>query len=142
MSIKDYKTTRIRQLKRFILIGAASLILILFGTFIGLRIWIAGEANSIARDAAKVFHSNKTKALIALIESEDYSLKEKNNAIWALGVLKDKQALPTLESMVTGLKCNHDSEICQYEINKAILKIKGEFRGSWQASNNKSANSN
>jgi len=120
-----------------ILIAFASLILIVFGTFVGLRIWIIVEANNIASEAVKVFQVHKTEALITLIESENYSLKERNNAVWTLGVLKEKEALPKLESMLTGLECDHDQDICQYEIKKAVLKIKGKFRGLRQANNPK-----
>lgn len=135
MEISDNKPVAKSKIKRFILYVGASLILILLGTFIGLRVWIHSEAKNIANKAVEVFHKNNTEALIAVIESDEYTLKDKNNAVWALGVLKDKQALSKLETMITGLECNHDSTICQYEIKKAILKIKGDFRGSWQASN-------
>ena len=73
------------------------MILILFGIFVGLKIWIIGEANGIANNALEVFSTDKTEALIALVESEKYSLKEKSNAVWAVGLLKSKGALPNLD---------------------------------------------
>lgn len=68
-----------------------------------------------------------------LLDSSGFSLEQKNRAVWALGELKDKDALPGLESHLTGESCNQRIELCQYELKKTILKIKMEFNGSWQA---------
>ena len=95
---------------------------------IGLEGWIRFETNHCANDADKQFAMEKTKSLIALIESPEFTLKQKNRAIWVLGELKSKEALPKLESMLTGKPCHHETEICQYELKKAILKMKGEPR--------------
>jgi hypothetical protein len=125
----------ISAIKRYFLSGLIILFLLVVGTFVGVKVWITGEANQLANNAAIELQKEKTEALLALIASDEYSLTEKNNAIWALGVLKDEKALPVLESLYTGKECDHDKELCQYEIKKAILKIKGDFWGSWQASN-------
>lgn len=102
--------------------------------YLGALGWIKHEANELANETSVAFEKDKIESLLEVIDSKNYTLKEKNNAIWALGVLKDKKALPILEALHTGEECNHDKELCQYEIHKAILKIKGNFRGSWQAS--------
>ena len=99
------------------------------------RTVIKVQANNLAKEASQNFHADKIESLLMLIDSENYSLKEKNNAVWALGVLKDERALPKLEVLYTGKECDHEKALCQYEIKKAILKIKGDFKGSWQASN-------
>ena len=97
-----------------------------------LKLWIKHEAKFYASELSQTFQMNKTDALLAVLGAEHYSLKDKNKAVWALGVLKEKEALPKLESLYTGEDCQHDSAICQYELQKAILKIKGKFTGSWK----------
>lgn len=134
MKYQELQTALRKKSKRWFLKGFLIILTVIFITYLGLITWIKLEANTMAKQTSVEFQTGKTEALIAIIDSENYSLKEKNNAIWALGVLKDKDALPKLESMITGKECNHETEVCQYEINKAILKIKGEFIGSWQAS--------
>ena len=106
------------------------------GTYFATLSWIQHDANTMAKEASIVFKKDKAESLLEIIESENFALKDKNKAIWALGILKDERALPRLEALYTGEVCNHEKELCQYEIKKAILKIKGEFRGSWQASGN------
>jgi hypothetical protein len=122
------------KLNRIIFIGGILFIFSLLGVYFAALGWIKHEANLMEKEASVVFKEDKIESLLALIDSENYTLKEKNNAIWALGVLKDERALPQLESLYTGEECNHNKDLCQYEIKKAILKIKGDFRGSWQAS--------
>jgi len=62
--------------------------------------------------------------LIELIKSENHSFKEKNNAVWALGQLADKQALSFLNDIVKTASdekpCNPDKYLCRYEVEKAI----------------------
>jgi len=123
-----------RKMKKIILLGAVIIVLGLTGAFFGIKAWIKADANEFANNAVQVFEKDKVESLIALIDSEDYTIKEKNRAVWALGVLKDESALPKLEALLTDTECNHDESICQYELKKAILKIKGEFKGSWQVS--------
>lgn len=117
-------------------------VLYLFGTFLifiipalyfGGLFLIKHQANTFAKEATVTFQQNKTESLLMLIDSDKYSLEEKNKAIWALGVLKDKNALPKLEMLYTGEDCKHDEALCQYELKKAILKINNQYSGSWQA---------
>ena len=120
------------KIKRVIITG---LTIAMFGfifIYIGLRVWIWTDANKFAEKTAEQFKTNKTEALLLLLDSEKYTFKEKNKAIWALGVLKEKKALTKLELLHTGEECQHDSALCQYELYKAIHKIKGDFYGSWQ----------
>ncbi len=66
-------------------------------------------------------------ALISLI-SDESSQYGKNSAIWALGQLGDKKALPFLEKYDTGEKLpDHEKwneGISQYELRKAIKLLK------------------
>ena len=62
-------------------------------------------------------------ALIAQLQSDTTTLREKNRIIWALGRLRDKRALPVLEALVTGEKCDHSKYVCQRELKRAIERI-------------------
>jgi len=50
-------------------------------------------------------------------------LTVRNNAIWILGELRDEHALPVLAGLVTGQPCDHQFDVCQHELHKAIGKI-------------------
>jgi HEAT repeat protein len=69
--------------------------------------------------------------LIALIESENASYREKNRAIWALGQIGDRRALPLLQRLDTDeiqeKPYNPDQYIVQYSVEKAIRQINGSF---------------
>jgi hypothetical protein len=55
------------------------------------------------------------------------SLRERGMAVWALGELRDRRALPVLKAHYTGGKCDHATDLCQYELGKAIMKIEGSW---------------
>ena len=81
----------------------------------------------VKRHCAEVreeFGGDCVEALLAVIQSEHHSCLEKNQAIWALGQLADRRALPVLRSLRTGVACrrpcHRDLHLCQYEIEKAI----------------------
>jgi hypothetical protein len=68
------------------------------------------------------------EALITYLEDDNNSYKSRNSAIWALGQIGDKKALPTLEKLYTGNIPNRepiDSGISQYELKKAINLTSG-----------------
>lgn len=83
-------------------------------------------------------------SLIKLVQSENKTFREKNSAIWALGQLADKEALPFLYELEKSLpeqeKCSYDSYLCKYEVQKAIKWCeKGNItswmyrdRGNWR----------
>src|SRR3989339_255917 len=63
--------------------------------------------------------------------ADNSSQSGKNNAVWALGQLGDKKALPFLEQYDTGEEIltygKWDEGISQYELRKAIKLLKSEF---------------
>ena len=93
--------------------------------------WSRYDANRVAAKAVKVYHEDKVGSLLLALDSDQFTLHEKNKMIEALGVFKDEKALPKLESLVTHRKCNHAREVCQYGLKKSILKIKRDYRGLW-----------
>lgn len=114
-----------------------SFLLTFFGLFIAwssVKIWIKTEANKIAQEAVLEYQSDNTESLLMMIFDDQSNVEEKNMAIWALGTLKAEQALEdliVLDSMITD---EDNFGISRYELQKAILKIKGDFKGSWKVS--------
>jgi len=62
-----------------------------------------------------------------LVACENCPLAERNRAVWALGELEDRAALPVLRHYHTGARCDHAAGLCQYELGKAIQKIEGTW---------------
>ena len=66
------------------------------------------------------------EALLVWIQSPLQTIQERNRGVWALGQLRDQRALPVLEKYYHGGECDHDNELCQRELEKAIKLTKGE----------------
>ena len=106
-----------------IFMGIVAGILLLGFAFVEATIGI-GVAGASHKAMAQ-FKGDKVEALIALVNCEECSLKDRNMAVWALGQLRDKRALPALYKYRTGKRCDHQRMICQYEIAKAIKWTEG-----------------
>jgi len=110
------------KLKRIIIILA---IVVVF--FIILSIIVSFHAiytgvKRICVQAKDEFGQNCVQSLILYIKSGNHSEKDKTHAVWALGQLADKNALPFLENLQQEYACESDqakSQIC-YEIYKAL----------------------
>ncbi len=109
---------------------AAWLLVIVLGVAfvasIPVHISIGSGVNEISQSAMAQFPGDRVEALVALVECESCSLHDRNHAVWALGQLKDKRALPVLHKYYIGRPCDHEREICQYEIAKAIRWTEGK----------------
>jgi len=79
----------------------------------------------VSHKAMAQFRGDRIEALISLVNCETCNLLDRNSAVWALGQLRDKRALPTLYKYRTGKPCNHLTSICQYEISKAVKWTEG-----------------
>ncbi len=102
-------------------------------TFCGLFLLFAGTSFVIGRQvknavswAQESVPGDAVTALLTVVKTEDFSLSERNRAVWALGQLGDPRALSTMEGLFTGQDCNHATEICQHELSKAIKLCQGD----------------
>lgn len=101
---------------------------------------VSWTGTSIEKDIKKNIEIAKAKypgkAEDALI---DYLLDTINSpqqrttvAIWTLGQLKSKKALPYLKEFYHddphGYTCKHDSALCQYGLYKAITAIESDWK--------------
>lgn len=97
--------------------------------------WIGYEVKTQCRNAKREYPGDCTNALIALLQDDHQSYRTRNSAIWALGQLGDKRALPVLKSYYTGQIPNReplDRTISQYELKKAVNLTAGGFNiGAW-----------
>ncbi len=100
-----------------ILVGGA--ILFLYGFVV---IYRDVKANCLK--AQNEYKEDCVDSLIALVKDEDKTLRERNSAVWVLGQLADKKALPLLYELEQSLseqeRCDHDKYLCKYEVKKAI----------------------
>ena len=83
-----------------------------------------GQYCSMAQ-AAHPHPGDDVASLIDFMKSDEHSLRERNLAVWTLGRLRDSAALPALEPFYTGEECDHDTQLCQGELHKAIALCGG-----------------
>lgn len=119
------------KLKTGMLIALAT-VLVLYGT--GSRMVFKG-VQKYAHEAQATYGGTPVRALIAQVEDEGASFDARNSAVWALGQLGDKRALPALYKLDTA-EVQHppyDSTkyIVQYSVEKAIKQIKGFSAVRW-----------
>jgi len=93
--------------------------------FFALTLIIGNGVRGAVSDAQSRFQGDPETALISVAASEEMELSIRNRAIWALGQLGSSKAFPTLQSMLTGLECDHETKVCQKEVNKAVEACSG-----------------
>lgn len=98
--------------------------------------WVIGaDVGDVLQTGRRSFPGNGTDVLVAMLNSNATTLLDRNRAIWAIGQLGDRQALPQLEGLVTGAPCDHAAAVCQYELRKAIRQCRGSInitRWAWK----------
>ena len=82
----------------------------------------AGVSDAV-RSAETRYPGDRVQALCTLVDCQICSLADRNRAVWALGQLRDPHALPVLMKYYTRQKCDHASDLCQYELQKALEAI-------------------
>ena len=113
---------RVMKIALWILAIAVGLLIVVY---IGVSLMIGWGINKESRSAMARFSGDRIEALMAFVDCQDCRLEDRNHAVWALGQLRDKRALPVLYRYRTGKPCNHWRQICQYEISKAIRWTEG-----------------
>jgi len=112
-------------LRRWWPLLALGLVVLVVVSFVGLSWWIQIGAHQTGTAAMKQFPGDRVEALMALAQSERHTLSERNHAVWALGQLRDRRALPVLQKYYTGQPCDHARYLCQLELKKAIALCDG-----------------
>ena len=127
---KEQKTKDKIKLLKLIRIGVIIIALVIFGSYFLLSWTIGGDVKQYSQHAQNLYQGDRVEALMAVLQSPDRFIFEKDHAIWALGQLGDSRALPLLDSLYTGEECDHERKICQYELKKAIKGCKGSFNAT------------
>ncbi|MEN6386755.1 MAG: hypothetical protein ABFD79_16370 [Phycisphaerales bacterium] len=122
-----------KRIKKNLLEIIYASVLIMIFAFVGYSFicWsIASSVNSISKEAMKEFGPDKVQALMAYVDCSEKKLKKRNSAVWALGQIGDKRALNVLIKYYKFKECDHDHELCQYELKKAINCCQGGFNST------------
>ena len=115
----------------FTIIGIA---IVFFCFILAMRIWIGHDVKEHINIAKKQYSGIAEDALIAFLLDKSNSTYDRSQvAIWTLGQIRSKKALPVLyelyENDPKGKTCKgkHGSVLCQYEIHKAIECIENNY---------------
>jgi hypothetical protein len=122
---------------------------LLFCFILVMRIWIGQGIRERINIAKQQYSGIAEDALIAYLSDSTHSPRERSDvAVWTLGQIKSQKALPILKRLYKndpeGKTCHHNTELCQYEIHKAIVSIESNWLGakeknwfgSWSRLNN------
>jgi HEAT repeat protein len=102
-------------------IRISAIVLFAFLAFVSIaELAIGLGVRRFSQIAQEQFSGDRVGALVQMVECEYCDLRDRNHAVWALGQLADRRALPVLEKYCTGEECDHLHKICQYELKKAL----------------------
>lgn len=116
--------------KKILGYGALSCFAILITVFVMICWSIRSSVKEMSAEAVREYPGDRIEALMSYVDSEDHSLRQRNRAVWALGQVGDKRALPVLEKYYTGGPCDHQNALCQRELSKAIKACNGAFNAT------------
>ncbi len=122
------------KIKNIVLVSISVIFLIILASVMFLYAVIYKEVRSTCIKAQVEYKTNCVDSLIYVLESDEKSAKEKNDAIWALGQIADQRGLLVLKKLYTGDIPDReplDQVVSQYEIKKAIHWIENGNWTSW-----------
>ena len=128
--IESKGSNRFAIARKVLVYGILSCLAFLLVAFVMVRFSIRSSVKEISAEATQQYPGDRVEALITYVNSENHSLRQRNRAVWALGQIGDEYALPTLEKSYTGGHCNHDTCLCQRELEKAIKLCEGGFNAT------------
>ena len=100
---------RLTRLQQYLLGGVLVAVALLVGGVVAAHVMIQAGVESAAAKAQRNFPEagDDVAALIRYVQSDRYTFRERNYAVWALGRLGDPRSLPVLEAAHTGEQCDH-----------------------------------
>jgi len=116
------------RLRRILIRGILIVALVCVIGIVGLSLSVELGVRRISRTAMQAYPGDKIEALMMFVKPNEYGYdanlyRANNHAVWALGQLGDERALPFLRDLLTGQPCDHETNLCQGEIKKAIQKL-------------------
>ncbi|MBI4905077.1 MAG: hypothetical protein HY820_15690 [Acidobacteria bacterium] len=106
---------------------SAVLLLFVIAGYAAVFVSIHGGVTDAARAAMTQYPGDRVQALCSLVDCQTCSLAERKRAVWALGQLRDPRALPILMKYYTRQQCDHASDVCQHELQKAVEAIQRTY---------------
>lgn len=97
------------------------------GSFFVLEQFLGWTARRTGDEVRLEFSGDRVEALIKVVDCTECDLRDRSEAVWALGVIGDHRSLPVLRKYHTREECRHGAVLCQYELGKAIKKIEGTW---------------
>ena len=128
--IETKSSSRFVMIKKVLVYGTLICFAFLLFAFVMICFSIRLGVKKISAEAVQQYPGDRVEALIAYVRSEDHSLRKRNLAVWTLGQIGDKRALPVLTQFYTGGPCDHSSRLCQGELQKAIKLCKGSINAT------------
>lgn len=128
--IESNRSSRFAIAKKVLVYGALTCLALFFFVFVTTCWSIRSSVKEMSTEATKQYPGDRVEALIAYVDSENHSLRQRNRAVWVLGQIGDERALPVLEKFYTGEPCDHDNCLCQRELQTAIKLCKGAFNAT------------
>lgn len=106
-------------------IGAFSFFIL----FVASCTWIEMYVEENCKEAVSVYGGECVVALSAEVTDEQASFHDRNDAVWSLGQIGDKRAIPVLESLQNGdeTQTKYNTQLSQYELEKAVRLLHSGF---------------
>ena len=135
----SWQSHKRQKWKRVIIIGAFVMALtFIICTSISFRLIYKGVMAACI-NANREHAGNCSQSLIAYIKSDQQTFENKNKALWALGQLANKEALPFLKELESEISlehpCDRGIQLCGLEVKKAIQWCSSGNLTSWMYRN-------
>jgi hypothetical protein len=129
------KWSRFAGFRRTFIVTVICLAVLGIGSFITMRIIIGQSIRKNIEIAKAKYPGNAEDALIAFLSDTTNSPSDRTHiAVWTLGQIRSEKSLPYLEKLYRndpqGKTCRHYSEVCQYELHKAIVSVEHRWLGA------------
>ena len=91
---------------------------------------IGSRVRAYSQTAQTQFPGKRVEALIAMVECQSCSTRDRNDAVWTLGQLDDPRAIPVLERLYTENKSNH---LSIYRLQIALRHLRHEDNNRFES---------
>lgn len=129
------RSDKFRDLKRTLKTVSIILGVTFTSFFLTMYIWIGLGIRERISNVKQQYPGTAEDALLAyLADSTHHTPRERTDvAVWTLGQIRSQKALPVLKALYRndpeGKSCHHNTELCQYELHKAIISIEHGWLG-------------
>ena len=105
-------------------------VVVCFVAYVIVSLRIGAGVQAACETAMASHQGDRVEALMLFVEDDRHTLAERNRAVWALGQLGDRRALPLVRKYYSGQPCDHENALCERELGKAIKLLEGGLNAS------------